>query len=663
MTDAPNLNPEQQAVVEHVSGPLRVGAVAGSGKTTALVERVVYLVRKKLVPVNRILMISFSKVAAQQMKRRIDKRLPGYDAGRCARTFHSIGLNIFKAEGDPHDEKAVDTSGLLYTKAITKAYKGMHLEPEQAVAKAFAGQVKNNLIGTTETLRRLGKLDPRMVAIADQLTLALPDLDSAQVIEAFFATERIREKTGVEYNGLPVTFVTFDDMIYQAAMLLKKNDIRARWAKRWSHVLQDECQDENEAQAAIAEALCREHRNYMVVGDPAQSVYGFRGSRPEKMLAFEHDWPGAETIVMHRNYRSGIEVVNLANRIMGEMPASTVITDDMGVAADMVSERQTHSHVTYHVFDNLKAEAEGIGENVVLHHRSGVRWDEQAVLMRMNRMTRAVEMSFVRRKIPYRLVSGSSFFMMKETRTVLGSLLILAGRATPQALEAALGPVKYAGRAFAKKVVEAAPDHGDWLPTIKSVAATGPGAALTWASTLAALRKTEGTPGNLASALILKLGIKEWLTRNVEDAEDSKATENLAEIVAFASDYATLDAMLDAVDEIERHRTANARKRNTVIVSTVHKAKGAEWGVVYLIQVAAGLFPIGRADLPEERRLFYVACTRAKDELWISMSGDEEDEDEESRFITEVGLEATEEYEPRRVIKDPEPVGSQMELV
>ena len=675
MTEAPDLNPEQQLVVNHGTGPLRVGAVAGAGKTTALVERVVHLICKKRVPVNRILMISFSKSAAQQMKRRIEKRLPGCDAGRCAKTFHSIGLQVFKAEGDPHNEKYVDTSGLLYLKAIAQAYKGLQLEPEKRIAKAFASTVKNNLLGTSATLRRLGKLDERMVRVAEDLAEG-ELLDAAAIIEAYFATELIREKTGVEYNGMPVTFVTFDDMIYQAAMLLAQKDVRERWGARWSHVLQDECQDENEAQAAIAEALCHKHRNYMVVGDPAQAVFGFRGARPEKMLAFEEEWPGAKTVVMHRNYRSGIEIVDLANRIMGHMPVTTVITDDMGVAADMVSERGTSSYVGYHTFEAPEDEATAVVDNIVAHSREGVRWDEQSVLMRMNFMTRAIEMALARERVPYKLVSGQSFFTMKETKVLLGYLRVIAGRATEAHLgDALMFPGRGIGRAFVKKVVE---HHGtgsnaemngggDWIATVRKVARMSSQyqarQAVGWTRLIEAWRKERLSPADLLNKVRVDVKLDAWLSRNVDEGEDSKASDNLNEVIAFARNYGTVDSMLDAVDEIENHRAACARKRNAVTVSTVHRSKGMEWQVVYLIHVADGFFPASRAELSEERRLFYVACTRAKDELWVSTPAQIRGEGvSESGLISEAELEESVKYTIGVAARDTA-VGTQMELV
>lgn len=683
----PVLNPEQQQVVEHLHGPLRVGAVAGAGKTTALVERVANLVRNHNVRPEQILLISFSVNAKNEMQKRIDARLPGAGAGKCARTFHSIGLDIYNAErGDAWDRKEIDSSGLLWLKTMNQAYKSMDVEPEKKALKRFSSLVKNNLIGTNEALRRLGKIDARMYELAETVCSVKPPsavipgakmLDDAtkvspeQVIEAFYRAEEIRTKNGIQHQGAFRTFLTFDDMIYEAAMLLRQKEIRERWAKRWRFVLQDECQDENEAQAAIAEALCSEHRNYMVVGDPAQSIYAFRGSRPEKMLAFEEEWPGSKTVVMHRNYRSGVEIVNVANTIMDAMPADTVITDDMGVAADMISERQTHSHVDYHTFLTSRQEALSVAANIEAHQNEGVPFKEQCVLLRMNRMTRDIEMALAAKKIPYKLVSGTSFFEMREAHIIFGYLRLLLDRATKDDLAAAFIPIRGLGKAIVKTAEEMR--CPSWIDACREAAkivkAYQGRALLQWLAFIDEERSAIHKESDLyqyATRLRSKLKLDDYFKTEGEDAEDSRAAENLDAVIEFTSTFSSAAEMLDLVDDIEKHRKSNARKKDTVRVSTVHKAKGGEWQVVYLIQVAGGLFPAAKADLIEERRVFYVAATRAKDELWISKPevDDDGNENVDSIFIREAKLDVPEEDVPYKLGKavDPQKIGTQMGL-
>lgn len=936
------MNPEQQLVIEHHHGPLRVGAVAGSGKTTALVERVAYLIEKRHVSPDKILMITFSRMAREEMKKRIDKRLPGANAGRCARTFHSIGLRIFQTEGDPDGRFALDTSGIMYLRAAERAYKAMRIEPEKKAIALMASIVKNNLLGNNEALRRLGRVDPRIYSAA---TAAAKDatVSADEVREAFYRTEHIRSVDGVDFKGKRQRFVTFDDMIYQSAMLLRKKDVRARWAERWSYILQDECQDENEAQACIAEALASKTRNYMIVGDPAQchppgvmietgpraedcapveelweqqegaqvtvrgwnrnaqkmvggrratlgsrhycgemidmhidmqlgsphtrtvpmtpnhrvlcrwwdrtvdtcitylmyregfgfrvgwcklfasrkegdhqfhlgyrarnekaervwilrthddrtdasvyesivamhygiptapfepvhgakhltrsaveqifrayresdptharggsclldhgrhfqypfypfnrkpgtrysrstyfevfasnlepnlmavpladmkgkrawtpisrverrhysgpvyslnvekdhsyaangivvlnSVFGWRGSKPERMLQFDKDWHGAKTVVMHRNYRSGIEIVDVANNIMGHMPARTVITDDFGDAKLMGCERQTHAHVSMHVFDTPTDEAEAVAENIEAHASSGLKYQDQAVLLRMNRMTLDVEVAMARRRIPYRLVSGRSFFTMPEARVLLGYLQVMLNRADDEAFKACIGnPRRKLGKAFIAKVAE---EHDmvkrNWVATVKKVLPHvkpyQARMAKEWIRFIEERRQQADAttePEKVLATLRSALELDDFFQRESSDADDDASNDNLDAVLDFAAHFATCGDLLDVVENVAKHRSAHSRKQNAVRVSTVHKAKGLEWPVVYLIQLSGGQFPAGgdNSDLHEERRCFYVACTRAQDELWMSRSIETKHDNKSptSRFVDE----------------------------
>lgn len=625
-----NLNPEQEAVVLHGQGPLRVGAVAGSGKTTALVERVAHLITKKGVNPNRILMISFSRAAKEEMKSRIKKRLPKMGAEKCVSTFHSIGLRIWQREGDPSKEFELDTSGWMWVKATELAYKAMGMDPEKKAINALAGLAKNRMLGTDPALRRVGRIDPRIKELAKRIAANLGEglIDKDDLLQAFFRAEGFREREGIPYKGRQhVRFVTFDDMIYQSALLLRKKPVLERWASRWSYVLQDEAQDENPAQAFIAEALCSKSQNYMIVGDPAQSVYKFRGSAPEHMIGFDKTWPKAKTIVMFRNYRSGIEIVDAANRLMGAMPAHTVITDDTGDAAEMISERQTRAYVAAHSFADSLAEAESVADNIEAHRHDGVPYKEQAVLLRMNRMTRDIEVELAKRSIPYKLQSGQSFFAMKEARTIIGYMAVMLNRASKEQFKDCLQvPTRKLGRAFTAKVIDG---HDmvekDWIKSVAKVVPSLPAwqqkAAGQWMSFIKMHRQfaETQTPSSVAEMLCDKLQLHEVFARDKKDADESddSTTVNLDAVMDFLTHFESTSELMDVVESVHKHQRASARK-NAVVISTVHKAKGSEWDVVYVIHAHNGAFPASSADHDEERRCFYVAVTRARDELWIS---------------------------------------------
>lgn len=625
-----NLNPEQEVVVMHGKGPLRVGAVAGSGKTTALVERVAYLVERQGVHPNRILMISFSRAAKDEMKTRIKKRLPGTQAEQCVSTFHSIGLRIWQREGDPQKNFDLDTTGWMWVKAAAMAYQAAGMEPEKAAITKFAGLAKNRMLGTDPALRRLGRIDPRLKELADRVAAGSDMvMDGDDLLQAFFRAENIREQKGIDYKGRSgVRFVTFDDMIYQSAMLLRRKDVLNRWSGRWAYILQDEAQDENPAQAFIAEALAHQTKNYMVVGDPAQSVYSFRGSAPEHMLEFDKKWPQATTIVMFRNYRSGIEIVDAANNLMGNMPAHTVITDAIGDAADMVSERQTRAHVSAHFFPDSIEEAQAIASNIAAHHEDGTKYGDQAVLVRMNRMTRDIEVELAKRSIPYKLQSGQSFFNMPEARTIFGYMAVMMNRANADQFKDCLSvPTRKLGRAFTSKVIDG---HDmvlkDWVKSTQKVLKDIPQwqarKAGEWMSFITVHRKFVKTqsPESVTNMLCEKLDLEDYFARDKKDSDEGEdsTTVNLDAVRDFVTHFDSVSDLLDVVESVHKHQRAGTRRKNAVVISTVHKAKGSEWDVVYLIHAHMGAFPSQRADHDEERRCYYVAVTRARDELWVS---------------------------------------------
>lgn len=665
------LNPEQLLVVQHDTGPLRVGAVAGSGKSTAIVERVAYLIERRHVPVHRILAIAFSKDACTQLQKRLNKRLPAVGADKCARTFHSIGLEVYTREIDPNREKVIDSTGILYIKALTSAYKSLGLKPERKAATRFAGLAKNNLLSGDEGLRRLGKVDPKLYALAEECAKDAA-VTGEDIVRAFFKAERVRTHEGVATpNGEICRFVTFDDMIYETALILRHKDVGERWGDRWLYVMQDEGQDENVAQAQIAEVLCRKHRNYVVVGDPSQSLYKFRGASPERILKFHEEWPGAKTIMMFRNYRSGIEIVDLANRIIDHMPASTVITDEMGNAVAMTSERKTHAYVGYHAFEDSRAEANAVVENMIAHHRAGVPWAAQAVLLRMNRMTRDIEIALATRGVPYRMVSGSSFFGMREAKILFGYLRMVLDTGTEDdARHAIMYPSRGLGRVVVDAVAKAKPQDGTWLDAARAAKRTlGISQARRldeWVSFIEGRQRNRDTvePKRFMQLLRDALHLDDWFKREVDDAEDSRASQNLDAVIEFAAQFDTLASMAAAISKVSAHQQAHAKKRKAVMVSTVHKAKGAEWSVVYLVQLAHGRFPTTMGDTAEERRVFYVACTRAKDELWISRPQVNDDGEglTESLFAHEVGLVLSDSFVPGPAVDTATPVGTQIGL-
>lgn len=664
------LNPEQSLVVEHLRGPLRVGAVAGSGKTQTLIERTAKLVEEHGVPPNQILLISFSSDARKEMEKRLVARLPGAAAGEICRTFHSVGLDIFREEVDPSKSWFIDTTGRLWRKTIRLAAKklGFDLaakgsEMNMKMIEKVAALAKTQMLLSDRTIRRLGRIEPELKRMAEGVAGAhLAD----DVLGIMHTAEDIREVTGIEEGGMYQNFLTFNDMLYGAATILRGKAAKEKWAHRWMYVMQDEMQDESPVQGEIAEALCSNHRNYMVVGDPAQCIFGFQGSDPKRMLSFSSVWPGATTVVMNRNYRSGIEVIDIANRVIAHMPEDTII------AKEMKCERQTHAHVACHAFKDETAEADAVAKNIRKHFDQGLPWKDQAVIIRMNSMARAIEVALAIASIPYRIVSGESFFKMTESSVLLGYLRVALGRASKDDVETSLSnPGRMLGKAYFEQLSEAREAKPDaaWTDLVlrPQLGRKQAEAVEDWQALIDDIRgEVDGgrTPYQVLSGLVKDIALDEWLKSDGDG--DNAPAANIQQVLAFSSNYESCGSLLDAVDKILEHKKTSSRFRNVVEVSTIHRYKGREAPVVYMPGLAHGLFPSVRGDLLEERRLFYVGVTRAMDELWISYPefGSDDTSNSPSFFLTEVSLSPKEssDYEVGRKIQ-PVKVGTQMGLM
>lgn len=662
------LNPEQQLVVDHLYGPLRVGAVAGSGKTLALIERTAALVEKHRVPPGRILLISFSVNARKEMEKRLVERLPSIAAGEICRTFHSIGLDIFREEVDQSKSWFLDTTGRLWRKAIRQgakrlgidlAAKGSALNVKQV--ETVASLAKTQMVMPDPSLRRLGRIDPMLKTIAENVA---GEHLADDILSILTAAEDVREVAGIEENGMYQNFLTFDDMLSAPALLLRQKVLREKWARRWTFVMQDEAQDSNPVQDEIAEALCSQHRNYMIVGDPAQAIFGFRGADPKRMLSFVDTWPGATTVALDRNYRSGIEVINVANRVISSMPESTVI------AKSMKCERNTRAHVSFHAFDDEAAEATAIAQNIRKHFNQGLPWKDQAIIIRMNFMARAIEVALATAEVPYRIVSGESFFKMSEAAIMLGYLRTALGRANADDIETTLSnPGRMLGRIYFEQLTAARTAKPD-TPWVDLVLAPQLGrkqseAVEDWQALIAQLSNEAAsgkTPHQILTGLVKEISLDDWLKSDADG--DNAPAANIQQVLAFAANYETTEALLDAVDKILAHKKSSARMKKVVEVSTIHRYKGREASVVYMPNVTNGWFPSARGDLLEERRLFYVGVTRAMDELWMSypLFSSEDASNSPSLFISESGIEASDEFVPGRKTQSIK-VGTQMGLL
>lgn len=385
------LNEEQLQAVLATDGPLRVAACAGSGKTTMLVERFGFLVEEKRVDPERILLVTFSSDAKADMERRLKRRLPAAAIDRSVRTAHSIALEIFRAE-HYGETWTIDPGGAIYRQIVTQVLGDNRVYHVFNEFLEFVDVVKQEVLGYHEYARALGAVDKKMMDAAGRVPL-----EAEQTLKLFYEIEQHRHD-GVEVadHDFKVHPISYDDMLYDAAMALRVENTRHRWSSRFDYVMQDETQDESAVQRSVIESLASESGNYCVVGDPAQSIYGFRGSRPEGILSFTDRWENAQTIKLTGNYRAADVIVHAANASLAAMPAETIVD------LRMIAKRGANGVITGSVFKDPVEEAWAIVRDMQATCQDE-EWRDFAVLTRTNNALGIFRGVLEHQKIPFRI--------------------------------------------------------------------------------------------------------------------------------------------------------------------------------------------------------------------------------------------------------------------
>lgn len=619
-------NPEQQEVVEHVQGPILVASVAGSGKTAALVGRVARLVEKGIDP-KRILAVTFSRRAAREMQERLDARL-GPRSGARIGTFHSVALEILRGETAEFESWEVNDGRYhLLVKQVTGWNEMEWKEADPSVIERFISLAQCDLATPeSETARE----------IAEKIWTARrkPDAIPVKLLEAYQRAEDARREKRI---------LTFDAMMMTAVLTLQSDPAAlARWRARWDFVLADEGQDNNGAQHEMGRLLAFLHKNYMLVGDPAQNIYSWRGARPTRLMLFKEEWPGAKVVYMNRNYRCGARIIAVANRVLTAMPEATRLP------MLMKAERGTEGALSARRYVDYDEEAGAIADRIRVETtetagatRRALR--NYAVLYRTAAQSRALEEAFLAARVPYHLQSGLNFYERAEVADLLAYLRIASGAGTSEAVSRCLNrPFRFIGKATLAKVeAEARIPHADmtWPSVVRRTAASGGlqsrqvESLLGWAAlmeecakrigfTTANPDKPAGKPVALLELILSRTKYTEWLQKEEGEETENSKVSNVRELVRVATKFASVAEFLAFTDETLRKAKEAARSGeqvDSVTFITMHASKGLEWPTVFLVGINERVLPHSRAEDPdEERRLFYVGVTRARDELHLS---------------------------------------------
>jgi DNA helicase-2/ATP-dependent DNA helicase PcrA len=601
-------NPEQQQAIIHNEGPAIVLAGAGSGKTRSVVHRVAYLVRVEKVDAAGILAVTFSKAAADEMNARLVALL-GETQARIG-TFHSWSWEVVRNERPAYKEWKVDDRD-RYRTLIKDAVGFRHLNWRDADVTKLSSYIG------------YAKAEAAKPGSAESLELARGKFafgwQSQQADAAFAQAEKLR---------LDERLITFDDMLTMALDLMDDPGVLGRWMGRYTHVIQDEAQDVNRVQNELARKVASAHRNYMVVGDSQQAIYGFRGARPDYILKFEQDWPGAKVIHLHRNYRSGSRIINAANRIIDTSPSKLPFS--------LSPERGIEGQIDFTLRSDMDDEGDHVVERIQESLGDGHSYRDCAVLYRTNAQSRGPEEKLLSAKIPYVVIGGTNFYDRKEVKDLLAYLRLGEGRGTADDVRRCINsPFRFLGKVFVERLMGTLGDPLSWTERVRETSRQAgiqrrqQDSAEAWSRILeaTALDIASGTePMKVLDELVQATGYVEWLRMNEgEESPENSRISNVKELVRAAGRFKTVTELLDYIDEVVKSaRKAKAgadsgEQPNRVKLMSIHRSKGLEWPVVFVIGMNEGILPHGRTDNEdEERRLAYVAVTRGRDVVHCS---------------------------------------------
>lgn len=628
------LNPAQKEAVENTDGPALIVAGAGSGKTTVLTARIAALLEKGVQP-ERIMALTFTRKAAEEMRSRITA-LEGERAKRLVMgTFHSVFIRILRAhsgriafpdnftildEDDSRSRMAREIENNIakgrppkeeWTEAMKKRYddEDKHYKPKTIASVISA--YKNELV-TPEAYAGNEEIRRRDTAMMRPLTW----------------------KIFKDYRDAchRMAVMDFDDILLYTDMLLANNpDVLNEVAGGLDYILVDEYQDTNKAQYSILRRLTWLNKNICVVGDDSQSIYAFRGARVENILRFNTDYPGCRVIRLERNYRSTKNIVGAANNLISH--------NSRRIKKVCFTEREKGAGIILKTCKDEADEAFYVAEKIKSLHESGTPWTEMAVLYRTNSQSRALEEELVKARIPYTIHSGTSFFERLEVKDVMAYLKLAVN---PRDDESFLRVVNKPRRAFAeaaqRRLIDIARQWG--MPL--SEAAANPSITLcgfsrgalagleAFTRLLAEAREATATLGAHDAAVRISdlCGIYAGYAE-AGDEDSMRRADNIRELIDSVKAYETdtegsgetptLAGFLQNATLLSNADTGEDGDK--VSLMTVHCSKGLEYGTVLITGLEEDLFPLSidktDAELEEERRLFYVAVTRAKDRLFL----------------------------------------------
>jgi len=596
------LNRRQKEAVTYCDGPELVLAGAGSGKTRVLTTKIAYLIDEKKVKPWRILALTFTNKAAREMKSRVEELLGENLKGMEVSTFHAYGLRFLHRYPDAMAKLGYPRSFVIFDRADTRSLL------KRIMKKLETDALKLDIAEATDLISR-AKTGVNPVTREPKLDGSRRELYDAYQLE-------LRAHGALDFDDL---------MVLPMHILSTDKDILSHERSRIDWVLVDEYQDVNVPQFILLMLLVNESRRIMVVGDPDQSIYGWRGANMSMILNFESYFSGAKVVVLDQNYRSTKYILDGANGVIAHnedrRPKDLWTASGLGEPIYLYRARTDQD------------EAEWIAQRIEMLRDEGYKYGEVAILYRLNALSRGLEQALLENAIPYRVIRGVAFYERLEVKDVLSMMRLAMNPRDEVSLarianlpSRGLGKKNLAGLAaqLAKKVDI---DSGGIWEEIKN---TGGGlrskaghGAKELAANMLEILSHYNNPKEAVRVILYGQGYEEYLKANYPDDWEERE-ENVLEILSLIEEGLSLDEVLSQIalvtDQDRDDGTADA-----VNLLTLHAAKGLEFPIVFLAGAEEGIFPSSKAvdgagDMSEERRLCYVGMTRAKERLFISGS-------------------------------------------
>ncbi len=603
------LNERQKEAVLATEGPVLVLAGAGSGKTTVLVNRIAYMISEKHIRPWNILAITFTNKAAREMKDRIERLLGDTAKDMWIGTFHSVCVRILRS---CIDLLVYSRDFVIYDTADTKTVMKECLRELDIDEKSFPvrnvlsiiSNAKNDLMDAA-TFENVYKSDYRMSIIA----------------KIYY-----RYQTKLRKNNA----VDFDDIILNTVKILSENpDVLSKYQDKFQYILVDEYQDTNNSQYLLINLLAQANRNLCVVGDDDQSIYKFRGANIGNILNFEDDYSDVQKITLDQNYRSTQNILDAAN---------SVISNNKGrMGKSLWTSNGDGNRVYVYTGTNEYDEARYIARQIKKHFDEQGSFSDCAILYRTNAQSRVIEEMLMRESVPYKVLSGLRFYDRKEIKDIIAYLRVVYNPNDDVSLARIINePKRKIGNATLEKarniareketslydVISHADDYPEFKTAIKKL--------LSFSEIIQSLIKLKDTVTieELTGRILNDTGYMPALV--MEDTTESKTRiENLGEFISVITEFEkneetgnTLGEFLENISLVSDIDGYDENEDSAVLM-TIHSAKGLEFPIVFLSGLEEGLFPGMRSmesddDIEEERRLCYVAITRAKEQLYIT---------------------------------------------